>query len=123
MQMQTKDLLKNIVTALDKKQAKDIEIIKVTDLTIIADYFVIAGGTSSTQVKTLADEVEYALSEQGVSPHHIEGRATGWILLDYGSVVVHVLYGETREFYNLERLWGDGEKLDYQELLEGSTEQ
>lgn len=120
--MQEMQLLSSVVKTLDDKKAVDIKIIRVRDLTIIADYFVIASGSSSTQVKMLADEVEHVLSQQGVEPHHIEGRSTGWILLDYGHVVVHVLHHETREFYNLERLWNDGERLDYQQFLEGGKE-
>lgn len=120
--METKEMLKLMVQTLDSKQAKDIQVIKVNDITTLADYFVIAGGTSSTQVKMLAEEVEERLSKEGIEPHHIEGRATGWILLDYTTIIVHVLYGETRKFYNLEKLWADGEMLDVGEFLEGSTE-
>ena len=103
--MDSLKIIEIAVKALDSKKAKDIDAIKIGDLTIIADYFLIASGTSSTQVKALADEVEFKLSEAGVEPDHIEGRATGWILLDYGSVVVHVFHEETRHFYDLERHW------------------
>ncbi len=115
--MDSMDLVKIAVKALDDKKAKDIEVIKIGDLTIIADYFVIASATSSTQVKALADEVEFRLSEGGEEPHHIEGRSTGWILLDYGSVVIHVFHEETRNFYNLERHWTDGSKVDISDML------
>lgn len=101
-----------IIKALDSKKGLDIKLIKISDITTIADYFVIATGTSSTQVKALADETEYQLSENGVEPHHLEGRSTGWILIDYCDVVVHVLNEQAREFYNLERLWKDGEEID-----------
>lgn len=110
-------ILEIAVKALDSKKAKDIEAIKIGDLTIVADYFIIASATSSTQVKALADEVEFKLSEAGIEPDHIEGRATGWILLDYGSVVVHVFYEETRRFYDLERHWSDGQHLDISDML------
>lgn len=112
------DIAKIAVKALDSKKAIDIQVVGITELTIIADYFVIATGNSSTQVKALADEVEFQLSQNGVEPLHIEGRSTGWIVIDYGSVVVHVFHGEQREFYGLERLWKDGEKLDIEKLLE-----
>lgn len=80
---------------------------------MIADYFVIATGTSNTQVKALADEVEYRLKEKGVAPGHIEGyNSNSWVLLDYGSVVVHVFTQESRSFYDLDRLWQDGEEVD-----------
>lgn len=110
--MEPLDILKTAIRALSDKKAQDIEAIQIGDLTILADYFLIASGTSSTQVKALAEEVEFKLSEQGLEPHHIEGRSTGWILLDYRSVVVHVFHKESRDFYQLERLWTDGKRLD-----------
>ena len=115
--MEPFELVKIAAKALDDKKAKDIDAIKVGDLTILADYFLVASGTSSTQVKALADEVEHKLEEAGLRPHHIEGRATSWILLDYTSVIIHIFYAPTREFYALERLWNDGEKVDLAELL------
>lgn len=106
------------VKALDSKRAEDIKVIGIRDLTVIADYFVIANGTSTTQTKALADEVEYKLKESGLMPLRIEGyQSANWIVLDYGSVVVHVFYKETRQFYNLERLWSDGEQIDISHLL------
>lgn len=110
------ELTREIVKVLDKKKAIDIKAIGITELSIVADYFVIASGTSNTHVKALADEVEYEMSQRGVEPAHIEGRATGWILLDYGSVVVHVFTGESREYYNLERLWSDAAALDISDI-------
>lgn len=112
------DIVKTAVKALDSKKGVDIEVIEIKDLTILADYFVFCTGTSTTQVKALADEAEYQLGLAGVEPHHIEGKATGWILLDYGNVVIHVFLGSQREFYQLERLWQDGKKLDVTEFLE-----
>ena len=90
---------------------------------MLTDYFLIANGTSSTHVKSLADEVEEKLSEQGVEPLNIEGRATGWVLLDYGSVVVHVFTKQARDTYSLERLWADGERVDLQDTAEAEEEQ
>lgn len=110
------ELAREIVKVLDKKKAIDIKAIEITELSIVADYFIIASGTSNTHVKALADEVEYEMSQRGVEPSHIEGRATGWILLDYGSVVVHVFTGESREYYNLERLWSDAATLDISDI-------
>lgn len=112
------ELTKEIVKVLDKKKAIDIKAIHITEYSIVADYFVIASGTSNTHVKALADEVEYELSQLYVKPNHIEGRATGWILLDYGSVIVHVFTGESREYYNLERLWSDAQSLDLSDIIE-----
>jgi ribosome-associated protein len=111
--MQAKQLLTGVVTSLDKHKAEDIRVIGVTDLTSIADYFVIAAGSSSTQVKALVDYVEDEMARQGVQPLRIEGYASAnWTLLDYGSVVVHVFRQDTRSFYDLERLWQDGQLLD-----------
>ena len=116
--MEIQDIVKTAVKAIDSKKGENIEVIGITDLTIIADYFVIATGTSTTQVKTLADEVEYQLSLKGVEPHHIEGEKIPWVCLDYGSVVVHIFYKDQRDFYQLERLWEDGNKIDIATLLE-----
>lgn len=115
--MEAVDIAKNAVQILDKKKAVDISLIEITEKSILSDYFVIAGGTSSTHVKSLADELEYELDKLGVTPDHIEGRATGWILLDYGSVIIHIFTGESREFYNLERLWSDANTVDISSLL------
>ena len=103
--------------SLDHKKAQDIRVIGIRDISVLADYFVIASGTSSTHVHALADEVEYQLSEAGEKPMHTEGYASNnWILLDYGSVVVHVFQDKMREFYDLERLWKDGEEMDLSTL-------
>ena len=107
-----------IIKALDSKKGLDIKLIKVSDITALTEYFIIATGTSSTQVKALAEEAEYQLSTQGIEPHHIEGKSTGWILLDYSDVVVHVLNEQARSFYDLERLWADGEQIDISALLD-----
>ena len=116
--MEAIDIVKTAVQAIDSKKGENIEVIGVSDLTILADYVIIATGTSTTQVKALADEVEYKLSLKDVQPHHIEGEKTPWVCLDYNSVVVHIFYKDQRDFYRLERLWEDGEKLDIAEFLE-----
>ena len=105
------------VKAIDSKRGLDIEVIKVDDLTVLTDYFVIASASSNTQLKAIADEIEYKLSEQGIEPHHIEGKTSEWICLDYVGVVIHVLLGKGRDFYQIERLWEDGEKVDISELI------
>lgn len=116
--MTTNEKLEKIVKILDGKKAQDIQVIGITNLTIIADYFVIATGTSTTQVKSLADEVEFQLGELGVQPRGIEGiRSANWIVLDYDDIVVHVFYGNTRDEYQLEKLWADGDKVDISHLL------
>ena len=101
--------LSTIVKALDSKRAEDIRVIEIGDLTIVADYFVIANGTSSTQTKALAEEVEFKMSQLGIEPNRTEGyQGATWVVLDYGDIIVHVFYKETRDHYNLERLWSDG---------------
>lgn len=115
--MTSLETAKNIVKILDNKKAMDIDLIKTQELTIVSDYFIIANGTSNTHVRALADEVEEEMSKLGVEPDHIEGRATGWILLDYGCVLVHVFDPQSREYYNLERLWGDAAKVDISDIV------
>lgn len=116
--MTTQEKLALIVKALDSKKAQDIRAIRIGDLTIIADYFVIANGTSTTHTRGLADEVEYQLSEKGVNPDHIEGvDGASWIAMDYKDIVVHVFYKDVREQYNLEKLWSDGETVDISGML------
>lgn len=110
--------LSTIVKALDSKRAEDIRIIEIGDLTIVADYFVIANGTSSTQTKALAEEVEFKMSQLGVEPNRTEGyQGATWVVLDYGDIIVHVFYKETRDHYNLERLWSDGNDIDVKQFL------
>ncbi len=107
------------VKVLDKKQASDITCLKVTNLTILADYFIICSGNSSTQVKALADNVEDEFAKQGIHPTAREGRGgTDWLLLDYGDVIVHIFYKEMREFYGLDRLWDDAENIDINTLID-----
>lgn len=115
--MELNSLVENIVKILDKKKAEDIKVIETAELTIVSDYFVIASGTSSTHAKSLAEDLEYELGELGVAVGHIEGRATGWTLLDYGAVIVHVFERKSREYYNLERLWADASMLDISKWL------
>ncbi len=111
--MESLELARRVAQALDGKKAQDIKVLKVYDLTVLADYFVIASGTSATQVGALADEVEYKLQTQGIRPSRVEGASTrSWILLDYGGVVVHVFYPEARDFYDLERLWADAQPVE-----------
>lgn len=116
--MTTLEKLSIIVKALDSKSAQDIKVIKVEDLTIIADYFVIANGTSTTHTRGLVDEVDFQLAQKGVNVGHIEGiDGASWIAMDYGDILVHVFYRDVREQYNLEKLWSDGERVDIQSLL------
>lgn len=115
--MERLEILKNIVKTLDSKKAEDIKSLEITDLTVVADYFVIATGTSGTHIRALADEVEDALTKLGVEPNHIEGKTTGWILLDYGTVIVHLFTADQREHFNLEHLWADANIMDISGFL------
>jgi ribosome-associated protein len=112
------EIAKQAVKILDSKKAEEIKLIKIADISVLADYFVIATGTSSTHVNSLADEVEFKLEELGIQVRHKEGyHSNSWILLDYGNVVVHVFTPESRSFYDLDRLWRDGENIEISEFL------
>mgnify|MGYP004472558579 FL=1 len=103
--------------ALEDKKARDVKILKTAEQTVIADYFVICNGTSSTHIKALVDEVDRKLSEAGEPPIRREGlRSDIWVLMDFGSVIVHVFTDEARKFYNLERLWSDSEEVTLSSL-------
>ncbi|MGN0579346.1 MAG: ribosome silencing factor [Ruminococcus sp.] len=116
--MNENEKLEIIVKALDSKRGEDIQAIKISDLTILADYFVIVNGTSNTHTRTLADEAEFQLSQKGIEPLRREAdTGNTWIILDYGDVIVHVFYKEARGFYQLERLWADGEQVDISQYL------
>lgn len=107
--MESNELAKKIEGILDEKKAKDISIISIKEISILADYFVICSGTSVPHIKSLADEVEERMEKENVKILHKEGyNSARWILLDYGSVVIHIFHEEDRDFYNLERLWADG---------------
>lgn len=105
--------------AISSKKGLNIKLIEIGDISSLADYMVIATGTSSTHVKAIADEVEYQLDEAGISASHIEGyRSNSWILLDYVDVIVHIFSDEAREFYDLERLWQDGKEIDISNIVD-----
>lgn len=115
--MESLDIIKIAANALNEKKAKEISAVKIADLTVLCEYFLICTATSSTHVRALCDEVEEKLEENGIKPHHIEGRATGWIALDYGSVIIHIFGKNEREFYGLDKMWSDGELLDMNDIL------
>ncbi len=106
---QAYELARKIAAILDEKKARDIIIIDIGNKSVIADYFVIASGRSTTAVKALVDNVDEKLSKEGIEPLRRDGFSEAkWIAVDYGSVIVHVFHEETREYYRLERLWIDG---------------
>ena len=109
--------------ALEDKKARDIKVLRTTEQTVLADYFVICNGTSSTHIKALVDEVDKQLSEAGEPPVRREGlRSDIWVLMDFGCVIVHVFTDEARKFYSLEHLWADGEEVDLSAILPHAEE-
>lgn len=110
----SKELAQEICLALSAKKAKDIATVYVREKSSLCDYFVIASGTSSTQVRAMGEYVEEQMEKQfSLSPVREEGMRDGrWSVLDYGDVIVHIMQDETRLFYHLERLWADGGNLE-----------
>lgn len=107
-----------IVAVLDSKKARDIKLLHVENQTIIADYFVICTGTSRTQIRALAGEIEYKLEPYEITALHTEGGESGvWILQDYGSVIVHIFSPDARDFYKLEKLYMDTTEKDISGLV------
>lgn len=105
--------------AIDDKKGQDIKVIDIHNVSVIADYFVIASGTNSNQVQAIVDNVEEQLGRAGFEAKQIEGnRNSSWVLMDYGDVIVHVFDEENRLFYDLERIWRDGKVLEMDAFLE-----
>lgn len=102
-------LMEKIKKIVDDRKGRNIEVIDVRDVTVVTDYFLIVSGTSTTHVRSLADEVQSQLEQEGIKAAHIEGyESCSWIVLDYLGVVVHVFLDREREYYNIERLWRTG---------------
>ena len=113
-----KEVAYEVTKALDEKKGMNIKLLRIDEVSSLADYFLICTGTSNTHVKTLCDYAEYTMEQLGESMLGREGhRGNSWELLDYGSVVVHVFTEEAREFYALERLWADGEQVDISGII------
>ena len=108
-----KNMAKIAYEALEDKKAVDITIIDISEVTVLADYFLIASGTNRNQVQALADNVEEKLANDGIYPKNIEGyNSANWILFDYNDVLVHIFDKENREYYDLERMWRDGKIVE-----------
>ncbi len=120
--MEAFEILKIAANTLNDKKAMEMVAVKIEAVSDIADYFLICTATSNTHIRALADEVEEKLKENGVTPGHIEGRASDWLLLDYGTVVVHIFGKKSREFYALDRMWQDGEQVDLTKICESEME-
>ena len=104
--------------ALEEKKASDLKIIDIEEISIIADYFIIASGSNRNQLHAMADAVEEKLGGAGFAPKNIEGYLNGnWILMDYGDIVLHLFDEENRVFYDLERIWRDGKQVEPESLL------
>ena len=113
-----KEVAYAVTKALDDKKGLDIQLLRISDVSSLADYFLICTGTSNTHVKTLCDHAEYTLEQLGEPMLGREGhRGNTWELLDFGSIVVHVFTEEAREFYALERLWADAENVDLKDII------
>lgn len=114
---QAAEMTKLAIEALEDKKAEDISIIDISEVSVLADYFLIASGNSKNQVQALIDNVEEKLGQAGIIPKNIEGYQTGnWVLMDYGDLIVHVFDRQNRLFYDLERIWRDGKKIGKDEL-------
>ena len=118
--LSTKEVAYQVTKALDDKKGKDIQLLRIADVSSLADYFLICTGTSNTHVKTLCDYAEYTMEQLGEPMLGREGhRGNSWELIDYGSIVVHVFTDEARKFYDLERLWADAEFVDLKDIIIG----
>ena len=116
--LSAKEVAYEVTKALDSKKGMNIKLLRIDEVSSLADYFLICTGTSNTHVKTLCDYAEYTMDNLGEKLLGREGhRGNSWELLDYGSVVVHVFTEEAREFYALERLWADGEQVDISGII------
>lgn len=105
------------IEALEDKKAEDIRVIDISEVSVIADYFIIAGGSNRSQIQALSDNVEEKLGKSGVYAKQIEGYQTAnWVLLDFGDVIVHIFDKENRLLYDLERIWRDGKQVDLDSL-------
>lgn len=113
----SREMAKIVCEALADKKGEDIRAIDISKISVLADYFIIANGSSESQVRALVDNVEEQLNKVGVEAKQREGIGLGsWVLLDFGDVIVHVFDRENRLFYNLERIWSDGKTVNLDEL-------
>ena len=115
--MTSKELAKIAVKALEDKKGEDITVIDISEISVLADYFIIAGGSNRSQIQAMSDNVDECLSKNGGNLKQIEGYDAGnWVLLDFSDVIVHIFDKENRLFYDLERIWRDGKIVKAEEL-------
>ncbi len=113
----SREMTRLAIKALEDKKGNDIRVIDIQDVSIIADYFIIASGSNRNQVQTMADNVEEVLGRAGYEPRQLEGYGTAtWILMDYNDIIIHIFSEEDRLFYDLERIWRDGKSIDISEF-------
>lgn len=111
--MDSKEIAKLAIAALEDKKAEDIKVIDISEVSVIADYFIIANGTNRSQIQALSDNVEEKLGKAGVPLRQIEGYDNAnWVLLDFHDVIIHIFDKENRLFYDLERIWRDGKLIE-----------
>lgn len=116
---QSKEMTILAIEALEDKKAEDIRVIDISEITVLADYFIIASGTNRSQIQALCDNVETVLGRNGVHVKQIEGYdSANWVLMDFGDIIIHIFDKENRLFYNLERIWRDGKQMDLNKLQE-----
>lgn len=115
--MEAKAMAKLAIQALEDKKAENIKVIDISDISTIADYFIIASGKNHNQIQALCDNVEETLGRAGAAMKQMEGyKSASWILMDYGDIIVHIFDTENRLFYDLERIWRDGKEIEAEEL-------
>lgn len=117
MEQNSKEMAKLAILALEDKKAEDIRIIDISEVSVLADYFIIADGNNRNQVQAMIDNVEESLGKAGYTPKQIEGyQNANWVLMDYSDIIVHVFDKENRLFYDLERIWRDGKTISVDEF-------
>ncbi len=117
MEQNSKEMAKLAILALEEKKAEDIRVIDISQVTVLADYFIIADGSNRNQVQAMIDNVEETLGKAGYTPKQIEGyQNANWVLMDYSDIIVHVFDKENRLFYDLERIWRDGKTISLNEF-------
>lgn len=115
--MESREIAKLAIKALEDKKAEEIKVIDISEVSVIADYFIIANGTNRSQIQALSDHVEETLGRAGVTLRQVEGYDNAnWVLLDFHDVIIHIFDKENRLFYDLERIWRDGKTMEAADL-------
>ncbi len=110
--LDNRETLKIIVNAIEDKKGKNVEILDISKISVMADYFVIASGSNVNQIDAILDNLQNELHKAGINPRSVEGHSgSGWILLDYEDIIIHIFDDESRSFYDLERIWADSERV------------